>query len=98
MTPWREGLFTEGNLRIERLAIRKPIWDGRKVGVVVFRVLRADVIELRILYRLREGKALIPEVLTIPAGKVLEYPRQAVNGRELCIIPIADLLERKVRV
>jgi len=44
---WQEGVFTEpGGVRIERIAIREPVWDGRAVGIASFRAKRSDFIEV----------------------------------------------------
>lgn len=92
---WTEGLHYEGGVAIERLAIRTPIWHGKRVGIAVFRANRSNIVEIKVLYRIKEGKPLIPKVLTIQSNRVLEYQRQVVSGTEVCLVPIADLQEKK---
>lgn len=92
---WTEGLHYEGGVAIERLAIRTPVWDGKRVGIAVFRAHRSNIVEVKILYRIKSGKNLIPPVLTMRSNRVLEYQRQVMSGVELCLVPIADFQEKK---
>lgn len=88
---FKEGLDYEGNWRIERIAIREPIWDGKQVGVAVFRANRSDLLEIKVSYRTKDGEPLIKQIFRIDSPRALQYPRQTRKGTELCIIPIADL-------
>ena len=93
---WTEGLVVEGKVRIERLAIRTPIWDGKRVGVAVFRAQRSDVVEVKVLYRTREDKTLIPKILIMASTQILKYPRQHVTPTlEVCLVPMEDFREKK---
>jgi len=95
MENWTEGLYKVGGKFVERIAIRTPVWDGRKVGIANFRARRADIIEVKVKYRLKKAdKELLPKVLTIPAAKVRTYPVKVVGGgTKVHMVPIADMEE-----
>ena len=89
---FREGLAKDGTLMVERIAIRKPIWDGRCVGIANFRACRSDLIEVKLLYRLKKSnnKPLAREIFRMASTKVLEYATQNTGGIILHIVPLAD--------
>jgi len=68
---WREGLSKEGNLMVERISIRKPIWDGRMVGIAKFRAERSNLVEVQLLYRLRKSnwKPLAREIFRMASTR-----------------------------
>jgi hypothetical protein len=93
---WVEGLFYDADGKLtERLAIREPIWNGRKVGIAVFRAKRSEIVEVKLLYRLKNTKTLIPKILWMESSRILQYPHKWASGVELCLVPLADLQERK---
>ena len=95
MENWMEGLFKERGKFVERIAIRTPVWSSHKVGIAAYRAKRADVIEVKVKYRkAKDGKELLPKVLTIPAAKVRTYPVKVVGGgTKVHMVPIADMEE-----
>ena len=93
---WREGLSTEAGKRIERIAIREPVWDGRQVGIALYKAERSDVCEVRVNYRLVSGKPLLQRVLSVPSRQVLACKRVSAKGRPstiLCMVPLGDMTE-----
>jgi hypothetical protein len=95
METWMEGIFREGGKYVERIAIRTPVWSSHKVGIAAYRAKRADVIEVKVKYRKdKDGKELLPKVLTIPVAKVRTYPVKEVGGGTMLhMVPIADMEE-----
>lgn len=96
---WQEGLTTVGDKTVHRIAIRKPIWHRQSVGIATWRCLQADIIEVKVMYRLKKagGKEFIPDVLSIPSAEALAFPRQDVSGVELCLVPLAAFKEVTAR-
>jgi len=72
-----------------RITIRKPIWNGRKIGIASYRII--DNLEIDIAYRKTDGEKLFPHLYFISKEKALTYPTQNVKGTTLHIIPIKDL-------
>jgi len=71
--------------------IFKPVWDGRKVGIALFRLHRDIDLEIEILYTDKDGQRLYPHTYLLNITEALDYPRQTVKGAELAIVPIDRL-------
>ena len=98
MENWLEGLWIIKGIKVERIAIRNPVWHDKTVGIASFRARRSEVIEIKVLYKLAEtDKNWIPKILYMRSDKVLTFPRQFAKGdgrTELCMTPLADYEER----
>lgn len=76
---------------MKRIKIRKPIWDGMKVGIAEYHLKGERMIEVEILYKTKKGVRMFPGVYCILSEEALKYPIQTVKGVKLRIIPIVDL-------
>ena len=93
----QEGPYRENGKIIERLSIRSPIWDGRKVGIAAFRARRSDIVEVKILYKKKvSGKSLYGKLFRIPSPQVLTYPAKPANPDSNTLlhwVNISDMVE-----
>ncbi len=71
------------------IKIRSPIWKTRSIGIAEHKLKGNTKIE--ILYRLKDGKKLYPDIYNISKKEALKYPIQYVKGVKLRIIPIEKL-------
>lgn len=98
MSNWVEGLSIINGLKVERIAIRTPIWHGRRIGITEYKANRSDICEVKVNYRMAgSGKHLIEKHLFINSANVLQHPREPAKGNPdviLCIVPISAMVER----
>lgn len=74
---------------VNKVVIKTPVWDGRKVGIADFR-LNCDMIEVLVDYRNKEGNLLHPYVFRMSCFKARQYPLEVVKNIPLRVIPVAD--------
>ena len=72
------------------ITIRKPIWDGLKVGIAEYKLAGGEV-AINIDYTDKRGELLWPETFLLTKREAMHYPQQKVRGTTLRIIPIDEL-------
>ena len=71
--------------------IKKPISDGRCVGIATHRLVDGTSMEVTISYKNAEGELLYPNTYRMACRKMKTYRTQKLaSGIVLHIIPIAD--------
>lgn len=91
---WREGIHYEGNLVIEQMALRAPVWYCHVIGIAHFRAVRSNIVDVKVTYRLRKAKKdWNQKVLRIASAEVVKYPIQKVSGVDVHLVPIAHMRE-----
>lgn len=74
-----------------RYEIKKPIWNGRAVGIAAHRLVLGTKMEVTISYTDTDGQLLYPGRYIMACSKMKQYPTQKLgSGVVLHIIPIAD--------
>lgn len=74
-----------------RYDIKKPIWNGRAVGIAAHRLVPGTSIEMTISYKDKDGNLLYPGKYRMACSKAKKYKtQQVVGGVVLHIIPIKD--------
>ena len=82
--------------KMQVLQIRKPLWDGRKVGVATDRITEQGIL-VEILYKDKKGNRIHPNFFLMGKEEALSYDTMTVKGRELKIIPINDFKSMKFK-
>ena len=72
------------------ITIRKPIWDGLKVGIAEYKLVGGEV-AINIDYTDKHGELLFPDTYLLTKREAMHYPQQKVRGTTLRIIPIEEL-------
>ena len=78
---------------IAEVTIKAPIWNGgnRKIGIADYRIKKADIVEVEILAKDKDGNKLHPGTYWMPVAKLKKYPIQTVHGgTKLYVSPIED--------
>ena len=71
--------------------IKKPIWDGRHVGIADFRVRGEGVMELTISYRNAKGELEYPYIYQMSYADIRNHRTQKLgSGIVLYIVPISE--------
>lgn len=71
--------------------IKKPIWNGRAVGIAAHRLVSGTTMEVTISYKDADGQRVYPGKYQMACSKMKTYKQQKLgNGIVLHIIPIAD--------
>lgn len=73
-----------------KLEIKKPWWDGEKVGIAERRLVDGVTMEVTISYETVDGERLYPHRYLMPCSKIRKYPTYDARGTKLHIVPIAD--------
>ena len=73
-----------------RLEIKKPWWDGEKVGIAARRLVSGATMEITISYETADGGRLYPHRYRMACRKIKEYPTYNAKGTILHIVPIKD--------
>lgn len=73
-----------------KLEIKKPWWDGEKVGIAARRLVEGTTMEVTIAYKDAQGQLVYPYRYQMPCRKIKSYPTHNAKGTVLHIVPIAD--------
>lgn len=74
-----------------RFEIKKPIWNGRCVGIAAHRLVSGTSMEVTISYKDADGQLVYPGKYVMACSKMKTYKTQKLgSGVVLHIIPIAD--------
>lgn len=71
--------------------IKKPIWNGRAVGIAAHRLVSGATMAVTISYKDADGQRVYPGKYVMACSKMKKYKTQKLSsGIVLHIIPIAD--------
>lgn len=70
--------------------IKKPWWDGEKVGIAERRLVSGATMAITISYKDVRGTLVYPHTYLMPCRKIKTYSTYMTKGTKLFIVPIKD--------
>lgn len=78
-------------MKVVKVDIKQPIWDGRKVGIADFRVKGDAMVHMTVSYKDINDNLVFPYTYVMPTKKIRTYPTQNLkSGVTLYLVPISD--------